>query len=101
MLSVTPGKVAPATAASVALLMMVNWLRENCVPLPLKTRVRVRLGGSTIIPGGLPAKIGDPGAGTSFSASTIKTPALKLPADTPFVMNARYARPLVFVPLEE
>ncbi len=58
MLSVKPGKAMLPAADSVALLMTVNWLSENCVPLPLKTRVKVRLGVSTIMPGVLPAKIG-------------------------------------------
>src|SRR3979411_2676668 len=74
--------------------MMVNWLSENCVPSPLKTRVKVRLGVSTIIPGVLPAEIGETNARTSLAASTIYTPANPVPALTLFVTKARYLSPL-------
>src|SRR5208337_2348610 len=96
-----PGTVTCATLDSLALLMMLNWLSEDCVPLPLKTRVRARLGVSAIIPGVLPAKIADAAGRTSVSALTIYTPAAPVPAVTLFVMKARYLRPLVFVPLGE
>ena len=79
--------------------MMVNWLSEDAVPLLLKTRVWARLGVSTIIPGVLPAEIGDRNGRTSVCALTIYTPAVWLPDETLFVMKARYATPLVFVVL--
>ncbi len=93
-LSVRPGKVWWPMAVSVALLMTVNWLSENWVPFPLKTRVRARLGVSTIIPGVLPTEIGPTGARRSLAASTIYTPANPVPALTPLVKKARYLRPL-------
>src|SRR5258708_39781898 len=93
-LSVKPGKVWCPMAVSVALLMTVNWLSENCVPFPLKTRVRDRLGVSTIIPGVLPAEMGATGARTSFAASTIYTPANPVPALTQLVKKALYLRQL-------
>src|SRR5208337_3381829 len=95
-----PGKARCATLDSLALLMMLNWLSENCVPLPLKTRVRARLGVSTIIPGVLPAEMGETMGCTSRTASTMNTPAVPLPELTLLVRKARYLRPLVCVLLE-
>src|SRR5208282_2901832 len=92
-----PGKITLEAAVSLPLLMMVNWLSENCVPLPLKTRVWARLGVTTIIPGVLPTEIGVVAGRISFSASTIYTPAAVAPALTLLVMKARYLRPLVCV----
>jgi hypothetical protein len=55
---------------------------------------------TTIIPGVLPAEIGDRGPRVSFTALTIYTPA-KVLAVTLFEIKARYERPLVFEPLLE
>src|SRR5208282_1443196 len=103
MLSVKPGNNTAESTASLALLMMVNWFWENCVPSPLKTRVRARLGVTTIIPGMVPTEIGG-GAGsgrTSVCAFTRYTPAGPLADPTLLVRKARYVRPLVCVPLED
>src|SRR5208282_5256059 len=97
-----PGKITLEAAVSLALSMMVNWLSENCVPLPLKTRVWARLGVTTIIPGVFPAEIGAKGPRVSFRALTTYTPADEVKPDvTLFEIKARYARPLVFEELEE
>src|ERR1035437_32353 len=69
---------------------MLNWLSENCVPLPLNTRVWARLGVSTIITGVLPTEIGAVGPRTSVSALTIYTPAAPLPELTLLVTKARF-----------
>jgi hypothetical protein len=52
------------------------------------------LGVTTIIPGVLPAEIGERGPRVSFTALTTYTPA-KVLAVTLFETKARYARPLV------
>src|ERR1700727_1178892 len=99
MLSGTPGKVNWPALASGALLMKVNLFCEVCVPFPLKTMVIPRFGVTTIIPGLVPAEIGEIGRKMSFSASTIYTPASEVPALTLLEMKARYLRPLVLAPL--
>src|ERR1700721_178492 len=58
-----------------------------------------RFGVTTIIPGLVPAEIGEIGRKMSFSASTIYTPASEVPALTLLEMKARYLRPLVLAPL--
>ena len=75
--------------------MKLSWLSEDCVPLPLKTRVWARSGETTIIPGVLPAEIGAEAGRISFSASTTYTPAAAVPALTLLLIKARYFRPVV------
>jgi hypothetical protein len=58
------------------------------------------LGVTTIISGVFPAEIGGTTDLTSLEASTIYTPADKLPAETLFVMKARSLSPLVWALVE-
>src|ERR1700678_2293183 len=95
-LCVMPGKVRCAALDSAALLIRLNVLSEDWVPLPLKTKVWARFGVSTIKVGVLPAEMGAAFARTSSSALTINTPADSVPALTLFVRKARYLMPLVF-----
>ena len=100
MLSVNPGKVAWEALCSLALLIRLSWLSEDWVPLPLKTRVCARLGVTTIIPGVFPAVMGLAVDRMSFCASRMATLATAVPELTLLEINARYFRPLVWVPAE-
>ena len=96
-LSVMPGKVTCAAFCSLALLIRLSWLSEDCVPLPLKTRVCARLGVTTIIPGVLPAGNRDLRSHEyHFVRRRCRCRPTAVPALTLFVMKARYLRPLVW-----